>query len=34
MGKFIFVVIAFQVMLVGAYIVYKRRRDGAPKKYL
>lgn len=34
MGKFVFVVVAFQVMLVGAYIVYKKRRDNAPKKYL
>ncbi|KAF1356598.1 putative lectin family integral membrane protein [Delphinella strobiligena] len=34
MGKFIFVVIAFQVILLGAYIVYKKRRDNAPKKYL
>lgn len=34
MGMFIFVVIAFQVMLVGAYIVYKKRRANAPKKYL
>ncbi|KAK4970471.1 hypothetical protein LTR66_011572 [Elasticomyces elasticus] len=34
MGLFVFVVIAFQVLLVGAYIVYKRRRASAPKKYL
>ncbi|KAK5155320.1 putative lectin family integral membrane protein [Cryomyces antarcticus] len=34
MGKFIFVVIAFQIMLAGSYIVYKRRRANAPKKYL
>lgn len=34
MGMFIFVVIAFQVMLAGAYIIYKRRRANAPKKYL
>lgn len=34
MGMFMFVVIAFQVMLVGAYIVYKKRRNSAPKKYL
>ncbi|KAK4556003.1 hypothetical protein LTR86_006699 [Recurvomyces mirabilis] len=34
MGMFIFVVLAFQVMLAGAYIVYKRRRNGMPKKYL
>ncbi len=34
MGMFVFVVLAFQVMLVGAYVVYKRRRDRMPKKYL
>lgn len=34
MGMFVFVVIAVQIMLVGVYIVYKRRRDNAPKKYL
>jgi len=34
MGMFIFVVIAFQVMLAGAYIIYKKRRASAPKKYL
>ncbi|GAB7352626.1 hypothetical protein MBLNU459_g2999t1 [Dothideomycetes sp. NU459] len=34
MSRFIFVIIAFQVMLVGAYIVYKKRRANAPKKYL
>ncbi|KAH0154039.1 hypothetical protein KCU67_g9219, partial [Aureobasidium melanogenum] len=34
MGMFIFVVIAFQVMLAGAYVIYKRRRANAPKKYL
>jgi len=34
MGLFAFVVIAFQIMLLGAYIVYRRRRDNAPKKYL
>jgi len=34
MGMFIFVVIPFQVMLAGAYIIYKKRRASAPKKYL
>jgi len=34
MGLFIFVIIAFQVMLLGSYILYRRRRDNAPKKYL
>lgn len=33
-GTFIFVVVAVQVMLLGAYIVYRKRRDSAPKKYL
>lgn len=34
MGMFIAVVVAVQIMLAGAYIVYKKRRDSAPKKYL
>ncbi|EMC95865.1 hypothetical protein BAUCODRAFT_34632 [Baudoinia panamericana UAMH 10762] len=34
MGMFVFVVVAVQIMLAGAYIVYKRRRDRMPKKYL
>lgn len=34
MGMFLFVVLAFQIMLAGAYIVYKKRRNNAPKKYL
>ena len=34
MGMFIFVVLAMQIMLAGAYIVYKRRRASMPKKYL
>ncbi|KAK8206734.1 hypothetical protein M8818_004568 [Zalaria obscura] len=34
MGMFVFVVIAVQVMMAGAYLVYKKRRDNAPKKYL
>lgn len=34
MGFFIFAIIAFQLLLVGAYIVYKRRRANMPKKFL
>ncbi|KAJ5894705.1 hypothetical protein N7495_006396 [Penicillium taxi] len=34
MGFFIFMVIAFQVLLAVSYVVYKRRRAGMPKKYL
>ncbi|ORY07551.1 concanavalin A-like lectin/glucanase domain-containing protein [Clohesyomyces aquaticus] len=31
---FLFIAVAVQVMVVGAYMVYKKRRHGAPKKYL
>ncbi|CEL08812.1 hypothetical protein ASPCAL11957 [Aspergillus calidoustus] len=34
MGFFIFLVIAFQVLLAGSYIIYKRRRANMPKKFL
>lgn len=34
MGMGITVLILFQIALVGAYIMYKRRRANAPKKYL
>lgn len=34
LGMFVFIIIAVQVMLAGAYIVYKRRRNSMPKKYL
>jgi mannose-binding lectin 1 len=34
MGFFIFIVIASQVMLFVSYVVYRRRKDSAPKKYL
>lgn len=34
MGMFVFVVVAVQVMMAGAYIIYKRRRASMPKKYL
>ncbi|KAH7075195.1 concanavalin A-like lectin/glucanase domain-containing protein [Paraphoma chrysanthemicola] len=32
--SFLFVAIAVQIMVTGAYIVYKKRRNSAPKKYL
>ncbi|KAI4939061.1 uncharacterized protein J4E92_000343 [Alternaria infectoria] len=31
---FFFIAVAVQIMITGAYIVYKKRRGGAPKKYL
>lgn len=34
MGFFIFMVIAFQVVLAISYVVYKRRRANMPKKFL
>ncbi|KAL4883444.1 concanavalin A-like lectin/glucanase domain-containing protein [Aspergillus karnatakaensis] len=34
MGFFIFLVIAFQVLLAGSYVIYKRRRANMPKKFL
>lgn len=34
MTTFLFIAVAVQVMVVGAYMVYKKRRNGAPKKYL
>ncbi|KAK3626763.1 hypothetical protein LTR56_019581 [Elasticomyces elasticus] len=34
MGWFVFMILGFQVVLVGGYVVYKRRRDRMPKKYL
>lgn len=34
MGMFVFIVVAVQIMLAGAFIVYKRRRNSMPKKYL
>lgn len=34
MGFFLFLVIAFQVLLVVSYVVYKRRRANMPKKFL
>lgn len=34
MGFFLFIVVAVQVLLAGLYVLYKRRRASAPKKYL
>ncbi|KAF2108700.1 concanavalin A-like lectin/glucanase domain-containing protein [Lophiotrema nucula] len=34
MTTFLFIAVAVQVMILGGYIVYKKRRRGAPKKYL
>jgi mannose-binding lectin 1 len=31
---FLCIAVAVQVMITGAYLVYKKRRNGAPKKYL
>lgn len=31
---YLIVIIGFQVFLLLAYVVYKRRRSGSPKKYL
>jgi mannose-binding lectin 1 len=32
--SFLFVAVAVQIMVTGAWIVYKKRRNGQPKKYL
>jgi mannose-binding lectin 1 len=34
MGFLLFIFISFQLLLAGSYVVYKRRRANAPKKYL
>ncbi|KAK8154704.1 putative lectin family integral membrane protein [Phyllosticta citrichinensis] len=34
MWTFVFLVVIFQVVMFGGYLVYKRRREIAPKKYL
>ncbi|GME32887.1 putative lectin family integral membrane protein [Neofusicoccum parvum] len=34
MWTFVFLLVIVQVLLFGGYLVYKRRRDSAPKKYL
>jgi mannose-binding lectin 1 len=33
-GFFVFLVVAAQVMLLGSYVIYKRRIKSQPKKYL
>lgn len=33
-GKFFLVVVASQVVVVGGYVLYKRRKANGPKKYL
>lgn len=32
--SFLFVAVAVQIMVTGVYLVYKKRRNGQPKKYL
>jgi lectin, mannose-binding 1 len=34
LGKFVLVVLGSQAVLVGAYVLYKRRKANGPKKYL
>ncbi|OCK82795.1 concanavalin A-like lectin/glucanase [Lepidopterella palustris CBS 459.81] len=34
MGMFLFIAVAVQVMILGGYLLYKKRRNNAPKKYL
>ncbi|KAF2850246.1 concanavalin A-like lectin/glucanase [Plenodomus tracheiphilus IPT5] len=34
MTTVLFIAVAVQIMVTGAYMVYKKRRNGAPKKYL
>jgi mannose-binding lectin 1 len=34
MTLFLFIILGAQAVLVAAYVVYKRRRNGMPKKYL
>lgn len=31
---FLLAAVAVQIMVVGAYMMYKKRRNSAPKKYL
>ncbi|KAL8953564.1 MAG: hypothetical protein Q9222_000559 [Ikaeria aurantiellina] len=33
-GSFVVILIAFQLLLAGSYVIYKRRRANGPKKYL
>ncbi|KAL2050506.1 hypothetical protein ABVK25_009175 [Lepraria finkii] len=34
MGLLLFIFIGVQLLLAGAYVIYKRRRANGPKKYL
>ena len=34
LGVFVWMILAFQLLLAASYVVYKRRRANAPKKYL
>lgn len=34
MLTFLLAAVAVQIMVVGAYLMYKKRRNSAPKKYL
>lgn len=34
MGFFITLIIVFQLLLAGSYVIYKRRRANMPKKFL
>ena len=34
MGLLLFVFVGVQLLLAGAYVIYKRRRAQGPKKYL
>ncbi|KAI4246012.1 MAG: hypothetical protein L6R40_002228 [Gallowayella cf. fulva] len=34
MSSFVIVVVVFQLLLAGSYVIYKRRRANGPKKYL
>lgn len=34
MTTFLFIAVAVQIMVVGAYAMYRKRRGSAPKKYL
>jgi len=33
-GKFVWIVLGSQALLIGAYLLYKRRKANSPKKYL
>lgn len=34
MGRFVWIIIGFQVVLAAAYVAYKRRRANSHEKYL